>query len=114
MPRSEAGKAGGPAPWIRWNSAATRSTPARGLARLAVPNHGSLVVYSTAPQDVAGDGDGDLSPFTRAFVETVATKGLDARLMIGRVRSKVFEATGGRQTPYSDDGLLQEVYLGGQ
>ncbi|KPL54127.1 hypothetical protein ABB55_19485 [Prosthecomicrobium hirschii] len=101
-------------PFAAQIASATRSTPARGLARLAVPNHGSLVVYSTAPQDVAGDGDGDLSPFTRAFVETVATKGLDARLMIGRVRSKVFEATGGRQTPYSDDGLLQEVYLGGQ
>jgi tetratricopeptide (TPR) repeat protein len=100
-------------PFAAQIASATRSTPARGLARLSVPNHGSLVVYSTAPQDVAADGDGEVSPFTKAFVETVATKGLDARLMIGRVRSKVFEATGGRQTPYSDDGLLQEVYLGG-
>src|SRR5690606_9182145 len=43
-----------------------------GLASL-VPREGSLIVYSTAPDQVAYDGTGDLSPFTESLVSHVLT-----------------------------------------
>lgn len=85
-------------PFIGRIAATTRSVPTRGLARREhAVGDGSIVVFATAPNSVAADGDGELSPFTQAFVRHAATPGLEFRVMLGRARAQVVEATNGRQ-----------------
>lgn len=78
-----------------------------------VADHGSLIVYSTAPNLVAADGDGDLSPFTKAFVDNIRNR-QELRTVFTQIRVQVNAATGGKQRPYSEDGLLLSLYLAGQ
>lgn len=89
---------------------ATRSA-ARGLARAEAAERGTLLAFSTEPGNVALDGQGRNSPFAGALLEHLPTPGLDVRLVLTRVRAAVVTATQGRQTPWSNDGLMQEVVL---
>jgi uncharacterized caspase-like protein len=70
----------------------------RGLARIASTT-GSLVVFSTSPGNVAFDGNGDLSPFTDAFVRYAAVPKLEIRQMLSRVRADVAAKTGDQHIP---------------
>jgi uncharacterized caspase-like protein len=85
------------------------STP--GLGRLDNTGVGTLVVYSTQPNNVALDGDGRNSPFTSALLKHVGTPGLEIRQMISRVRSDVLDATNRVQIPWDNSSLVGEVYL---
>ncbi len=83
----------------------------RGLGRVDDTGVGTLVVYSTQPNNVALDGDGRNSPFTSALLKHVATPGLEIRQMISRVRSDVLDATNRVQVPWDNSSLVGEVYL---
>lgn len=87
----------------------TRSV-ARGLARMVAPT-GSVVAYATSPGSVAADGDGANSPYSAALAEVMTIKGLTLEQMFKRVRVKVHEETGGKQTPWEELSLLMDVYL---
>ena len=54
---------------------------------------GTLVMYATAPDDTAADGEGRNSPFTEALLEHVATPGLEVGEMLERVVGTVKERT---------------------
>lgn len=69
---------------------------------------GLLIAYATDPGNVAYDGLGDNSVYTAALLKHVATPGLDARLMLGRVRQEVVLETGGRQIPWVEEAVLGE------
>lgn len=69
---------------------------------------GMLVAYATDPGNVAFDGAGANSVFTGALLEHIATPGLDARLMLGRVRQQVVLDTGGQQVPWVEEAVLGE------
>jgi hypothetical protein len=71
---------------------------------------GSLIVYSTQPNNIALDGAGRNSPFT-ALLKHVATPGLEVRQMISRVRADVLAATDKKQTPWDSSSLVGDVYL---
>lgn len=89
----------------------SRST-ARGLAPPDVGARGTLVVFSTDPGATASDTvGGNNSPFAAAFLKHVLTPGLEISQLLVRVRQDVFKATDGRQTPWDNNGLMQEVYL---
>lgn len=91
----------------------TRSV-SRGLAPIdAAGAHGTLVAFSTAPGAVAADGTGRNSPFTAALVNHLRTPGLELRGVLTRVRAEVAQATGNVQVPWSNDGLLSELFLAG-
>jgi len=77
----------------------------RGLARVNAPN-GSFVAYSTAPGDVALDGTGANSPFSRAFATEIANKGQPIEITFRNVRRSVAEATANRQTPWDSSSLF--------
>jgi tetratricopeptide (TPR) repeat protein len=82
-----------------------------GLVRTETMAPGSLVVYSTQPNNVAQDGTGRNSPFTEALLKYVTTPGLEVRQMISRVRGDVLAATANQQTPWDSSSLVGDVYL---
>ena len=82
-----------------------------GLVRTDTTAQGSLIVYSTQPNNVALDGAGRNSPFTEALLKHVLTPGLEIRQMISRVRGDVLAATGNKQTPWDSSSLVGDVYL---
>jgi uncharacterized protein len=90
-----------------------RGVATRGLGRVDASGEGSLIVYSTQPNNVALDGAGRNSPFTAALLKHVATPGLEVRQMISRVRGDVLQATDRRQTPWDSSSLVGDVYLAG-
>jgi uncharacterized caspase-like protein len=64
----------------------------RGFSRID-PRSGLIITYSTAPGQVAADGDGRHSPFTDAFLKNVSLPDMDVRQMLYQVQSDVFAAT---------------------
>ncbi|MEL6264097.1 MAG: caspase family protein [Pseudomonadota bacterium] len=81
-----------------------------GLAR--VPGRpGLMIAYSTDPGNVAYDGAGENSAFTEALVRHVATPGVEARLMFGRVRQDVIRATEGAQIPWVEEAVIGEHFF---
>lgn len=87
----------------------TRGAATRGLARMDAPK-GSFIAYSTAPGEVAQDGNGAHSPFATALVEGLGTPQPIDRMFID-VRRKVLAATDQRQTPWTSSSLVNEFYF---
>lgn len=82
----------------------------KGLAPPS-PNAGSLIVYSTAPDQVAYDGTGTLSPFTGSFTDNALTPNLEVRDLITRIRNEVIRKTGGKQVPWDVSSLTTAFYF---
>ncbi|MGE3627771.1 MAG: tetratricopeptide repeat protein, partial [Hyphomicrobiales bacterium] len=78
-----------------------------GLGRIEDKTAGqaTLVVYSAKHGQVALDGEGEHSPFAVAFVQRVATPGVEINKVFRLVRDDVMEATAGRQEPYTYGSL---------
>lgn len=72
---------------------------------------GSLIAYSTEPGNVALDGTGELSPYTSAFVRHAPTANLEIRQVLTQVRRDVIAATDGKQVPWENSSLIDNVYL---
>jgi uncharacterized caspase-like protein len=63
---------------------------------------GLLIAYATDPGNVALEGEvGNMSPFTTALVKHIATPGLTAAEIMGRVSEDVSNQTSGKQTPWN-------------
>ena len=84
-----------------------------GLAR-ASGGAGLLIAYATDPGNVAYDGAGENSVFTKAIIDNIGTKGLEARIMFGRVRQQVILDTRGAQIPWVEEAVLGEHYFAGK
>ena len=91
-----------------------RGITSRGLGRIDASGVGSLIVFSTQPNNVALDGSGRNSPFMTALLNRVDTPGLEVRQMISKVRGDVLAATDQRQVPWDNSSLVGDVYLTGQ
>ena len=100
-------------PFIEKLAHGGRAAPTRGLGRVEATGEGSLIVYSTQPNNIALDGMGRNSPFTSALLKHIATPGLEVRQMISKVRGDVLAATEKRQTPWDSSSLVGDVYLAG-
>lgn len=81
-----------------------------GLVR-ARGGAGMLIAYATDPGNVALDGEGENSVFTRALLDNLGTPGLDVRLMLGRVRQQVVLETAGLQVPWVEEALLGDFVI---
>lgn len=86
----------------------------RGLAKIDSSSVGTMIAFATAPGDVAADGEGRNSPFTRAMLDRIATPGLEIRSLMGRVREAVYAATNNHQVPWVNEALIGEFYFGGR
>jgi formylglycine-generating enzyme required for sulfatase activity len=91
---------------------ATRSV-SRGLARVDTATRGTLIAFSTSPDDVAADGNGQHSPFAQSLAKHITQPGLEIRQVFTRVRADVLAQTGERQIPWENSSLLGDLYLAG-
>ena len=83
---------------MRLSSGARRSVT-RGFGRIE-PRGDALVAYAARHGTTAKDGDTDHSPYTAALLKHMSEPGLDIRLMFGKVRDSVRDATAGEQEPH--------------
>ena len=65
----------------------------RGLARPDIKSPQTLVVFATRPNTTAADGQGRNSPFTEAFLQHVATPGVEIEVLMKRVSAAVASKT---------------------
>jgi uncharacterized caspase-like protein len=72
---------------------------------------GTLVAYSTQPDNVALDGAGRNSPFTTALLRHLPSPGVDIGIVLRRVRAEVIAATRERQVPWDHSSLVGDVIL---
>jgi uncharacterized caspase-like protein len=72
---------------------------------------GTMIAYSTQPDNVALDGAGRNSPFTAALLKHIATPNVEIGTIMRRVRADVVAATHERQVPWDSSSLIGEVIL---
>lgn len=84
---------------MRYARGAKRSV-ARGFERVE-PESDVLVAYAARHGTTADDGTGRHSPYTTALLAHMAEPGVDIRLMLGKVRDSVKNATAGGQVPHT-------------
>jgi hypothetical protein len=82
----------------------------RGLARMDAPA-GTLIAYSTAPGDVAVDGEGANSPYSENLARAMRQGGVPVEQTFKQVRLAVREATRDIQTPWESSSLTGEFYF---
>jgi len=98
-------------PLTRSFRAASRSNGAgKGLAEVKSAA-GTLIAFSTDPNNVALDGTGRNSPFTKALVRNISRKGVEIQTMMTDVRQQVYEETNEAQTPWINSSLLGRFYF---
>jgi uncharacterized caspase-like protein len=92
-----------------------RSRPSRpgdiitGLAAVIPAVNNTLIAFAAKAGSIARDGDGDLSPYATAIVERIVTPGVDASILLMRIREDVLAATGNRQEPFFYGSLISGV-----
>ena len=82
----------------------------RGLARMDAPM-GSFVAYSTAPGEVAADGDGKNSPYTKALAKAMQAPGVAIEEMFRNARVDVLKATNKQQIPWESSSLTGAFFF---
>ena len=94
-----------------WIGDTLKSAEAKeGLARVNY-GVGSLIAFSTEPGAAAYDGAGALSPYTTALVRHITTPNEEIRRALTLVRREVIAATGGKQVPWENSALTDDLYL---
>jgi uncharacterized caspase-like protein len=97
--------------FVRSISLSTRDIPkVQGYAQ-PEKSQGMIIVYATQADDVAEDGAGRNSPFSRAFLSEIKEPGLEVGTMFRRISSDVYTATNGRQSPELSISMVPEYYL---
>lgn len=90
--------------------AATRSTSG-GLAAMGT-GKGTLIAFATAPGKTADDNPtGNNGLFTTHFITALQQPGLTIDQVFNRVRERVYNASGGKQVPWTVSSVIGEVYL---
>ncbi len=84
----------------------TRSSSAlgRGLSRIQTAS-GTFIAFATQPDNVAQDGSGRNSPFTRAVLSHIDKPGLSLSDLMIEVRNDVMQQTNGKQVPWDSSSL---------
>jgi len=85
----------------------------RGLAELDAPI-GSLILYATAPGEVALDGLGRNGTFTKHLLRSLAAPNLHIGDLALDVRVAVMQETDNQQVPWSESSLTRRIYLAGK
>ncbi len=82
----------------------------RGLAPVQAAS-GTLIAYSTAPGDVAFDGNGLNSPYTLALSRFIRQGDLSVETVFKRVLAEVEDSTKKKQTPWLTGAFRGEFYF---
>jgi hypothetical protein len=98
-------------PLTRSLRAGSRSTSiGQGLARVEEAA-GMMIAFSTQPGNVALDGSGRNSPFTKALLNHIETSGATIGDMMIDVRKAVIADTGEKQIPWENSSLTGKFYF---
>ncbi len=87
-------------------------TADRGLSIVGAPNE-TMIIYSTAPGEVASDGTGRNGTFTKWFLEYLPIPGMEIHKMLIEVKREVSKETNTMQRPWTTDDLTREFYFAG-
>ncbi|TGP25082.1 MULTISPECIES: caspase family protein [unclassified Mesorhizobium] len=71
----------------------------------------TLIAFATEPGAVAYDGAGSLSPFSSAFTRRALAPDQEIRAVMAAVRRDVVKATNGKQVPWENSSLIDDVVL---
>lgn len=82
----------------------------RGLARVEKAV-GMMIAFATQPGNIALDGDGRNSPFTKALLNNIETSGATIGDMMIEVRNDVISATDGKQVPWENSSLTGKFFF---
>ena len=82
----------------------------RGLGRVDAGS-GTLIAYATQPGNVAADGEGRNSPFTKALLAHIVVPGRSVNDMLVAVTGDVATATGNRQQPWVHSSLRSPFHF---
>jgi len=83
----------------------------RGLAPVDAPK-GTLIAYSTAPGDVALDGEGSNSPYTLALSQAITEgRGRTVESVFKTARRNVLSETEDRQVPWETSSVTGDFYF---
>jgi len=93
--------------WLRDQLIATGGT---GLAQVK-SSQNTLIAFATEPGAIAYDGSGDLSPFSSAFSRRALAPNQEIRTVMAAVRRDVVKATDGKQVPWENSSLIDDVVL---
>lgn len=97
-------------PLTRNFKSASRSVGA-GLAKVQEAPHGMLISFSTQPGNVALDGIGRNSPFTKAVLNHIDKPGLSVGDMLINVRTDVMRETDEKQVPWENSSLTGQFFF---
>ncbi|MGV8056519.1 MAG: caspase family protein [Smithellaceae bacterium] len=81
----------------------------RGLAIVSNSPSGTFISYSTSPGQVARDGEGRNSPYTKALLENITKPGQTINSVFMKVRNKVKKETG--QVPWELTSLEGDFFF---
>ncbi|MDC0113378.1 caspase family protein [Burkholderiaceae bacterium] len=81
-----------------------------GLARMDAPA-GSFISFATAPGQVASDGQGRNSPYTKHLLQALKQPGMPIEQVFKQVRRKVMAETAGEQVPWENSSLVGDFYF---
>jgi hypothetical protein len=81
----------------------------RGLAIISNAPTGSFISYSTGANQLAKDGEGRNSPYTKSLLANIDKPGLTINRVFMNVRSRVMKETG--QVPWELSSLVGDFYF---
>ncbi|RUX63711.1 peptidase C14 caspase catalytic subunit p20, partial [Mesorhizobium sp. M2A.F.Ca.ET.040.01.1.1] len=81
-----------------------------GLAEVK-SSQNALIAFATGPDAIAYDGTGNASPFSSAFSRRALAPNQEIRAVMAAVRRDVVAATKGKQVPWENSSLIDEVVL---
>ena len=89
----------------------TRSlTIKSGMAEMR-SSEGTLLAFATAPGQVALDGQGGHSPFTKALLDNLAAPNEEISVALTKVRAQVADLTQKKQSPWASTNLTGLFYM---
>lgn len=80
-----------------------------GLANMDAPT-GTLIEFSTAPGEVAADGSGQNSPYSKSLARALK-ESKPVEQVFKHVRKDVMTETAGRQVPWEQSSLIGDFYF---
>jgi uncharacterized caspase-like protein len=96
-------------PYARNWYAFSRGISIKGLA-LERPPNGSVIIYSTRPGEIALDGKGRNSPFSKYLLKYMLIPNLEIGLMIRKIAIDIENETNNAQTPWME-GVLKGKFF---
>jgi len=84
-----------------------------GLAEVQFKDggNGTLIAFATGPNEAAYDGAGPNSPFSSALLDHLGDENVPLTTVMTRITGDVFKATAGKQRPWVNSSLTDDVIL---